>query len=155
MKKSLIEKNSFSVLNLAKFLKLLRNFLYHWDLKKRGDLRKSLVLLGVSQLRYVSQWVSRAPEHYTFPAFLNLNGTETAVRLAYFVRDCFCTIFDSYHYKKSAWQWDDFLHMITLRRIFQQFSLFFILTGWTLFINFRITRWSFWSSKTIFNCVPN
>ena len=36
--------------------------LYHWDLKKRGDLRN------------MAQWVSRAPPHHTLPAFLNFNG---------------------------------------------------------------------------------
>ena len=34
---------------------------YHSDLKKREDLRYSLVLLGVTPLWHVAQWVSRAP----------------------------------------------------------------------------------------------
>ena len=38
-------------------------------------MRKSLVLLRVTPLWQVGQWVSRAPPHYTRPAFLNLNGT--------------------------------------------------------------------------------
>ena len=45
------------------------------DLKKQGDLRNSLVLLGVTPSWQVAQWVSRAPPHHTLPAFLNLNGT--------------------------------------------------------------------------------
>ena len=49
--------------------------LCHLDLKKQGDLRNSLVLLGVTQLWHVAQWVSRAPPHYTLPAFQNLNGS--------------------------------------------------------------------------------
>ena len=48
--------------------------LYHWDLKKQGDSRNSLVLLGVTPSWHVAQWVSRAPTHHTLPAFLNLNG---------------------------------------------------------------------------------
>ena len=47
---------------------------YHYDLKKQGDLRNSLVLLGVTLLWHVAQWVSRAPPHHTLSAFLNLNG---------------------------------------------------------------------------------
>ena len=46
---------------------------YHWDLKKQGDLR-NLVLIGVTWLWHVTQWVSRAPLHHTLAAFLNLNG---------------------------------------------------------------------------------
>ena len=42
--------------------------------EKQGDLRNSLVLLGVTLLRHVAQWVSRAPQHHTLPAILNLNG---------------------------------------------------------------------------------
>ena len=49
--------------------------MYHVDLKKRGDLGNSLVLLGVTLLLHVAHWVSRAPPHNTLPAFLNLNGT--------------------------------------------------------------------------------
>ena len=47
---------------------------YHLDLKKRGDLSYSLVLLGVTLLWNVAQRVSRAPPHQALPAFLNLNG---------------------------------------------------------------------------------
>ena len=47
---------------------------YQLDLKKRRDLRNSLVLLGVNRLWHVAQWVSRAPPHHTLPAFLNLSG---------------------------------------------------------------------------------
>ena len=43
-------------------------------MKKQENLRNSLVLLGVSLLWHVAQWVSRAPPHHTLPAFLNLNG---------------------------------------------------------------------------------
>ena len=45
--------------------------------KKQGDFRNSLVLLGLTPLWHVAQWVSRAPPHHTLPAFLNLNGTPT------------------------------------------------------------------------------
>ena len=44
------------------------------DLRKREDLRNSLVLLGVTVLWDVAQWVSRAPQNHTLPAFWNLNG---------------------------------------------------------------------------------
>ena len=53
--------------------------MYHKDLKKQGDLRNSLVLLGVTQLWHVAQWVSRAPPHHTLPAFLNLYGTRRVI----------------------------------------------------------------------------
>ena len=43
-------------------------------LKKQEDFRNSLVLLGVTQLWHVLQWVARAPPHHTLSAFLNLNG---------------------------------------------------------------------------------
>ena len=36
--------------------------------------RNSLVLLGVTLLWHMAQWVSRAPSHHTLPSFLNLNG---------------------------------------------------------------------------------
>ena len=49
--------------------------MYHKDLKKQGNLRNSLVLLGVTPLCYVAQWVSRAPPHHIIPAFLNLNDS--------------------------------------------------------------------------------
>ena len=50
-------------------------FNYHKDLNKQGDLRNSLILVGVTPLWHVAQWVSRAPQHHTIPAFLDLNGT--------------------------------------------------------------------------------
>ena len=34
-----------------------------------------MVLLGVTLLWHVAQWVSRAPPHHTLPSLLNLNGT--------------------------------------------------------------------------------
>ena len=37
-------------------------------------MRNSLVLLGVTPLWHVAQWVSRAPPHHTLPAFRNHNG---------------------------------------------------------------------------------
>ena len=43
-------------------------------MKKQGDLKNSLILLGVTRLWQVAQRVSRAPTHDTLPAFLNLNG---------------------------------------------------------------------------------
>ena len=50
-------------------------FLYAKDLKKQGDLRHSLALLGVTPLWHVAQWGSRAPTPHTLPAFLNLDGS--------------------------------------------------------------------------------
>ena len=47
---------------------------YHEDLKKRGYLENSFVLVGVTPLWHVAQLVSRAPPHHTLPAFINLNG---------------------------------------------------------------------------------
>ena len=49
--------------------------MYHLDLKKQGDLRKSLVLVGVTSLLHVAQWVSREPPHHTLPVLWNLYGT--------------------------------------------------------------------------------
>ena len=69
--------------------------IYHQDLKKQGDLRNSLVLLGVTVLWHVAQWVSRAPPHHTLPAFLNLNGI--FLRLS---RDMFL---DSSFWNKNPW----------------------------------------------------
>ena len=43
--------------------------------KKQGDLRDSLVSLGVTPLWHMAQWVFRAPPHNTLPAFQNLNGS--------------------------------------------------------------------------------
>ena len=50
-------------------------FSYHSDLKNRDDLTNSLVLLGVTPLWQVAQWVSRVPPHHTLSASPNLNGT--------------------------------------------------------------------------------
>ena len=47
---------------------------YHSHLEKQGDLRDCFVLLTLTQLWHVAQWVSRAPPHHTLPAFLYLNG---------------------------------------------------------------------------------
>ena len=49
---------------------------YHYFIryKKQGDLRNSLILLGVHRFWHVAQWVSRAPSKHTLRAFLNLNG---------------------------------------------------------------------------------
>ena len=54
-----------------------KSFIYHEDLEKQADLRDSFVLVGVTPLWLVAQWVSRAPLHRTLPAFLYLNGTKT------------------------------------------------------------------------------
>ena len=43
--------------------------------EKQGDLRNSLVLLGVTGLWHMAQWVSLALPHHTLPTFRNLNGT--------------------------------------------------------------------------------
>ena len=48
--------------------------------KKQGDLRNSLVFLGVTPLWPVAQWVSPVPPHHTLPAFPNLNSN-------FFLRD--------------------------------------------------------------------
>ena len=56
---------------------LLRSFLeviYHKELEKQGDLKHCFVLLTVTLLWPVAQWLSRAPPHHTLPAFLNLNS---------------------------------------------------------------------------------
>ena len=45
------------------------------DLEKQGDIRNSLVLLGVTPLWHVAQRVSPASPHHTLPAFLNLTDT--------------------------------------------------------------------------------
>ena len=49
--------------------------IHHLDLKMQEDLRNSLVLLGVTPLWHVAQWVSHAPPHISFntspdPAFI-------------------------------------------------------------------------------------
>ena len=50
------------------------NYLVPLRWKKQGGLRNTFVLLGVTPLWHVDQWVSRAPSHHTLPDFLNLNG---------------------------------------------------------------------------------
>ena len=47
---------------------------YRWVLEKQEDLRKCSLLVTVTPLWHVAQWVSRAPQHHTLPAFLNLDG---------------------------------------------------------------------------------
>ena len=49
--------------------------------KKQGDLRNSLVLLGVTPMWFVAQWVSRAPPHHTLPPFLNNNSSLPEIAL--------------------------------------------------------------------------
>ena len=44
----------------------------HKDLKKQGDLRNSLVFLGVTPSWHVASSVFRAPQNHTLPAFLDL-----------------------------------------------------------------------------------
>ena len=44
-----------------------------FDLNKQGDSGNSLVLLVVTPLWHVTQWVSRASPHHTHSAFLSLN----------------------------------------------------------------------------------
>ena len=43
-------------------------------------MRYSLVLLEVTPLLHVAQWVSRAPPHHTLPAFLNLSGKSFLIK---------------------------------------------------------------------------
>ena len=47
---------------------------YHKYPEKQEDFRNSFVLLGVTSLWHVAQWVSRAPPQRTLSAFLDLNG---------------------------------------------------------------------------------
>ena len=52
-------------------------------------MRHSLVLLGVTPLWHVSQWVSRAPPPHTLPAYIhvNLNGANIIrIRKFYMVK---------------------------------------------------------------------
>ena len=49
--------------------------------KKREDLRNFLVLLGVTALWHVAQWLSRAPPNHILPAFLNHNGRRIGANL--------------------------------------------------------------------------
>ena len=51
-------------------------FHYNWDLKKREDLRNSLVLLKVTVLWHVARWVSCVPPHDTLPALLDFKGSK-------------------------------------------------------------------------------
>ena len=67
--KSTVDRLLFRIL-----FKIILNNSFHEDLKKRGDLRNSLVLLGVTPLWHVAQWVARAPPHHSVPAFLNPHG---------------------------------------------------------------------------------
>ena len=67
-------KNNCSFNQLKLYLIVNEIIIYHQDLKKREDLRNSLILLGVTPLWHVAQWVSRAQPYHTLPAFLNLYG---------------------------------------------------------------------------------
>ena len=55
-------------------MNLYNDYMYPQDLKKQGEFSNSLVLLGVTPLWHVAQWVFRAPPQHTLPAFLNLDG---------------------------------------------------------------------------------
>ena len=61
--------------NPSKFLEII--FRLPLISKKAERFENSLVLLGVTLLWHVAEWVSRAPPHHTLPAFLNLNGTKS------------------------------------------------------------------------------
>ena len=74
--KNLFGRYSSSEKIFFPFFKLEFYFYYQKDLEKQGDLRDCLVLLTVTQLWHVAQWVSRAPPHHILPVFLNLNATE-------------------------------------------------------------------------------
>ena len=59
-----IKTTCFSLIQIVKFLVKNSWFAsenYNKDLQKQGDLRNSLVLLGVTPLWHVAQWVSCAP----------------------------------------------------------------------------------------------
>ena len=76
---------------------------YHKDLKKQGDLRNSVVLLGLTPLWHVPQWVSRAPTHHTSPVFLTLNGRLIWIRL---IRTCLFIGVKAFHFcSKSSLQY--------------------------------------------------
>ena len=47
---------------------------YHKDLEKQEGLRDCSVLVTITPLWHVAQWVSRAPSNHTLPAFQNLNS---------------------------------------------------------------------------------
>ena len=51
----------------------MNSFIYHMDLEKQEILRDCSVLVTVTRLWHVAQWVSRAPPQPTLPTFLNLN----------------------------------------------------------------------------------
>ena len=58
----------------------MNSFIYHKDLEKQEILRDCSVLVTVTRLWHVAQWVSRAPPHHTLPAFLNLNGIYSLIK---------------------------------------------------------------------------
>ena len=79
-----IKTTCFSLIQIVKFLVKNSWFAsenYNKDLQKQGDLRNSLVLLGVTPLWHVAQWVSCAPPHHTLPASLSLNGISKVLKI--------------------------------------------------------------------------
>ena len=70
------QKQKISYFSTSRNDKILpHSFIIPLRSKKAGRFENFLVLLGITPLRRVAQWVSRAPPQHTLPAFPKLNGT--------------------------------------------------------------------------------